>query len=244
MDSALDSTAKSIADKVIARAAKDRRRFRRVRLSLAGRVYIPTTEEEAMCAIESISPGDASILCELKREPSGRAVLYLDGLGRFEGPIVRRIQDGFVMTFICSAQKRERLAEQLTLELNRELVDERDLRRHDRVEAASGSYAMFTRATGEQAKCEVLDLSLTGVSIRTDVKPAVGEHILIGQRAGRVARHHANGIGVEFLGVANNAGATPERLPQGLGIYHVPPRESAARSAAGFAPGFAKASGQ
>jgi hypothetical protein len=29
----------------------------------------------------------------------------------------------------------------------------------------------------------------------------VGEHILIGHRAGRVARHHGDGIGVEFLGV-------------------------------------------
>ena len=32
------------------------------------------------------------------------------------------------------------------------------------------------------------------------MKPPVGEHVLIGNRAGRVARHHGNGIGIEFLG--------------------------------------------
>jgi hypothetical protein len=195
-------------EKVLARAANERRRFRRVHIAVAGRLYIPATQEEAICTIEDISPGDASILCELHREPQGRAVIYLDGLGRFEGPVVRSKPGGFVMTFACSHQKREKLAEQLTLELNRHLLSDTDVRRHDRVETGSGSFTHFTRYTGEQIRCEVLDLSLTGVSVKTDVKPSVGEHILIGNRAGRVARHHAEGIGVEFLGLAasNTAG--------------------------------------
>jgi hypothetical protein len=105
------------------------------------------------------------------------------------------------MTFSCSLQKREKLADQLTLEMNRHLLSETELRRYDRVEAASGSFTHYTRSTGEQIRCEVLDLSLTGVSVRTELRPPVGEHILIGHRAGRVARHHGDGIAVEFLGV-------------------------------------------
>ena len=128
--------------------------------------------------------------------------------------MVRTKPGGFVMTFTCSAQKREKLADQLMLELNRHLLSEADLRRHDRVEAAAGSYTHFTRSTGEQIRCEVLDLSLTGVSVRTDSKPPVGEHILIGHRAGRVARHHTDGIGVEFLGLAVAQANTLERQPQ------------------------------
>jgi hypothetical protein len=140
------------------------------------------------------------LICELKNVPQGRAVIYLDELGRFEGPVVRGAEGGFVMTFSCSRQKREKLVDQLTLELNRHLLDDSDLRKYDRVEAQAGSYAYFTRSTGDQIRCEVLDLSLTGLSVRTDIKPPVGEHILIGNRAGRVARHHSDGIGVEFLG--------------------------------------------
>ena len=191
---------KNLGDQVIARAKKERRRFRRVRVSLAGQLYIPATQEEAVCTVEDISAGDATLLCELKNEPQGRAVIYLDGLGRFEGPVVRAKEGGFVMSFSCSLQKREKLVDQLTLELNRHLLDESDLRKYDRVEAQTGSYTHFTRSTGDQVRCEVIDLSLTGLSIRTDIKPPVGEHVLIGNRAGPVARHHGNGIGIEFLG--------------------------------------------
>jgi len=106
------------------------------------------------------------------------------------------------MTFSCSLQKREKLADQLTLEVNRHLLGDSDLRRYDRVEAVSGSYTHFTRSTGEQVRCEVLDLSLTGVSVRTEHRPPVGEQIRIGHRAGRVARHHADGMGVEFHGLS------------------------------------------
>jgi len=195
---------------VIARALKERRRFRRVHLAVAGRLFVPATQEEAICTIEDISPGDAAVLCQLQQEPHGRVVIYLESMGRFEGPIIRRTPAGFVMAFACSVQKRERLADQLTLELNRHLLSESDLRRYDRVEAASGSYTHFTRSTGEQVRCEVLDLSLTGVSVRSDTRPPMGEHILIGHRAGRIARHHADGVGIEFLGLAS-APANAER---------------------------------
>ena len=200
---------------IIARALKERRRFRRVHLAVAGRLYVPATQEETVCTIEDISPGDAAVLCQLEQEPFGRVVIYLETMGRFEGPIVRRTKTGFVMAFSCSLQKRERLADQLTVELNRHLLSESDLRRYDRIEAASGSYTHFTRSSGEQIRCEVLDLSLTGVSVRCEKRPPVGEHILIGHRAGRVARHHSEGIGIEMFGLtaAPASGERNEGVP-------------------------------
>jgi hypothetical protein len=197
-----ESRGNEAGQKVIARALKERRRFRRVRVSIAGRLYIPATEEEAICTVEDISPGDASLLCELREEPKGRAVIYLDTLGRFEGPIVRTRRGAFIMTFTCSLQKREKLADLLMLEMNRHLLSDAELRGYERVDAGAGSFTHFLRSNGEQTRCEVMDLSLSGVSVRSDIKPPVGEHILIGHRAGRVARHHEAGIGIEFLGAA------------------------------------------
>lgn len=209
MNNSDESRTREAGQKVIARALKERRRFRRVNITSTGRLYIPATQEETICTVEDISPGDASILCELRQEPKGRAVIYLETFGRFEGPIIRAKSGSFVMTFSCSLQKREKLADQLTLEMNRHLLSESDLRRFDRVEASSGSFTHYTRSTGEQIRCEVLDLSMTGVSVRTELKPPVGEHVLIGHRAGRIARHHMDGIAVEFLGVT----ATPPESP-------------------------------
>ena len=140
-----ESRTKEAGQKVVERALKERRRFRRVRVAVTGRLYVPANEEEAICTVQDISPGDASLLCELKQEPKGRAVIYLETLGRFEGPIVRAKNGGFVMTFSCSLQKREKLADLLTLELNRHLLSETDLRRFDRVDAGAGNYTHFTR---------------------------------------------------------------------------------------------------
>jgi hypothetical protein len=215
--------------KVIERASKERRRFRRVSINVTGRLYVPATEEEAMCTVQDISPGDVALRCDLKEEPTGRAVIYLDNLGRFEGPIIRSANGGFVMTFSCSLQKREKLADQLTLEVNRHLLGDTDLRRYDRIEAVSGSYTHFTRSTGEQIRCEVLDLSLTGVSVRTEHRPPVGEHILIGHRAGRVARHHTDGMGIEFLGLSFAPGSETD-TPQSADLTP-PSRPIAAKPA-------------
>jgi len=91
MSSSEDNKSKEAGQKVIARAQKERRRFRRVHVAITGRLYIPATQEEAICTVEDISPGDACLLCELREEPKGRAVIYLDTLGRFEGPILLEV---------------------------------------------------------------------------------------------------------------------------------------------------------
>ncbi|MBV9045106.1 MAG: hypothetical protein JO348_05225, partial [Alphaproteobacteria bacterium] len=48
------------------------------------------------------------------------------------------------------------------------------------------------------------DLSPTGVSVKTALKPPVGEFVLIGRLAGRVARHHEHGIGIQFVGLTES----------------------------------------
>ena len=239
MSSTEDSRAKEAGQKVIARAMKERRRFRRVHVAITGRLYIPATQEEAICTVDDISPGDACLTCDLKQDPKGRAVIYLDTLGRFEGPIVRTRRGGFVVTFSCSLQKREKLADQLTLEMNRHLLGEADLKGYDRVQPATGSFTHFTRSTGEQIRCEVLDLSLTSVSVRTEQKPPVGEHILIGHRAGRVARHHDEGIGIEFLGLSLAAASAADGAPAAA-----PKRQIPAQQTRGAAPASAALGGR
>ena len=72
------------------------------------------------------------------------------------------------------------------------------LRRHER--SSQKGFAKFTRADGQIINCEIMDMSVGGVSLKTDVKPPIGEFVLIAQIAGRVARHHADGIGIEFVG--------------------------------------------
>ena len=54
-----------------------------------------------------------------------------------------------------------------------------------------------------------MDISASGVSLKTDVRPAIGEFVLIAQMAGRIARHHEQGIGIEFVGQEKTQNAEP-----------------------------------
>jgi hypothetical protein len=184
-------------EELIAQAKSERRRFKRVPVEISGRLFVPAENQEAVCKVLDMSPGGARIGSEVVPASGSQVVVYIDGFGRFEGKVARPVEGGFGIEFSCSAHKRERVAEQLTLYLNGGKIEESTLRRHDRT--ATKGMARFTRANGDVVNCEVLDLSLSGVSLITEIRPPVGEFVLIGQMAGRVARHHGSGIGIEFI---------------------------------------------
>src|SRR6266702_2369997 len=186
------------AEPVVAKAGAERRRFRRVEVGLPGRLFVPADSREARCTITDLSPGGAAVSCEIVLEAGASVVLYVDGIGRFEGKVVRAGTADFGVAFVCTPSKRERTAEQLILFLNKTLVDDNLSRRHER--SSRKGFAKFTRADGQIVHCEVTDIFVGGVSLKTEVKPAIGEFVLIAQVAGRVARHHADGIGIEFVG--------------------------------------------
>ena len=180
-----------------AKSPAERRRFRRVRLDLPGRLFLPADGEEAPCQIGDLSPGGANVTCALMPATGTQVVLYIDGFGRFEGQIVRRSGENFGVRFACTVLKRERIAEQLTLFLNNALVEGAMLRRE---RANHKEFAKFTRADGQITHCEIMDISAGGVSLRSDIRPGLGEFVLIANMAGRVVRHHDKGIDIEFVG--------------------------------------------
>jgi hypothetical protein len=194
---------------LIAKAKAERRRFRRVRVDLSGRLFVPADSRECHCKIVDMSPGGASIECDLALDADTQVVLYVDGFGRLEGSIVRAVDASFGVRFNCTAAKRDRIAEQMILLMNSNLLDESELRRHDRT--PTKGIARFTRADGQLVACEVLDLSVSGVSLKTNTRPPIGEFVLIGQMAGRIARHHEQGIGIEFVG-GTPSNITADRL--------------------------------
>lgn len=189
-------------DPVLARSRADRRRYRRVPVDLPGKLFVPATTEEFPCTVVDLSPGGASLTATADLAVETPVVLYANTFGRFEGTIVRHVGENIGLRFASTALKRERTAEQLTLFLNRGLLDESELRRDDRTPAKG--LTRFVRNDGQVVPCEVIDLSMSGISVKTDIRPAVGEFILIGQLAGRVARHHDNGIGIEFVGAGSD----------------------------------------
>jgi hypothetical protein len=49
----------------------------------------------------------------------------------------------------------------------------------------------------------VLDVSISGASVGTEVRPPVGSEVVLGRLRARVVRHHSEGLGLEFLDTQN-----------------------------------------
>ena len=58
---------------------------------------------------------------------------------------------------------------------------------------------------GVMIDVELLDLSISGASVRTPARPAIGEEIVLGKVRSIVRRHHADGISLQFLVVLDQA---------------------------------------
>jgi hypothetical protein len=61
---------------------------------------------------------------------------------------------------------------------------------------------VLTLESGESIACEILDISLTGASVKIDPKPALGVKVTVGRMVGKVVRRHEKGVGIVFTGPA------------------------------------------
>ena len=176
--------------------AHERRRFRRLPLVIGGRL-LDSAGREHDCRTADISPGDVRIVATTPPDVGERIVIYLDGIGRVSGKVARTCGEGEVaVIFDFSAHKREKLAEQLTLAINRDLGIEPE------PHAISGADAQLVKLqfeTGEAYDGEVIDFSLAGVTIRTRrAPPLIGVWVRVGAIYGRVARLTEDGFAIDF----------------------------------------------
>lgn len=180
-----------------AKLASEKRAYTRVPIALAGKVFFPASDAEQDCIVTNISLGGATLQCGASLTIGTELVLYLQGFDRFAGIVVRSDTEEAGMRFSCSEAKRERTAEKIVLYLSGILPHDTKVRRAER--AAVPAPRRFTRASGEVVGFEVRDISLTGASLKTAVRPPLGEIVMIGATAGRVTRHFDEGIALEFV---------------------------------------------
>ena len=183
------------------RAAPDRRRYKRVHLSLLGR-FMRQDEREYPCKLCDISIGGASIFSPIEVIMGECIIAYIDQLGRIEGNITRVFEDGFAMDIKATRHRKEKMAAQLTWLVNRRDLKIADERRHERI-SPKNDIVQLKLADGIVVQCRMLDVSLSGASIETTARPEIGNIVILGKLKTRVMRHHDTGIGVEFMDIQN-----------------------------------------
>ena len=177
---------------------QEQRRHKRVELEIGVR-FMLSDKTEYTGILSNVSAGGLSVLTEAQPEMGSLVIFYIDELGRFEGKVRRVVDSGFAAEFANSDSKRDRTADVLTWVLNKDLVSEDNQRKHPRSLLVKN--ASLQLSDGTKVPCQIMDMSLGGVFVKISDKPPMGEVIRIGQMEGRVVRHTAAGVGIEFMNV-------------------------------------------
>ena len=183
------------------RAVADRRLHPRVPTTLLGR-FMRANTQEYPCKMIDISVGGAALMAPVEPDAGEKIIAYFDQVGGLEGTVVRNFPGGFAIELIVTAHKREKLAATLMFMLNKHELPGIEGRRHERL-APTTKALPLTLSEGITITCAVLDVSLSGASVITAARPALGTMVKLGNLNTRVVRHHDKGIAVEFVDVQN-----------------------------------------
>jgi PilZ domain-containing protein len=114
----------------------DRRRYRRVPVSVVGR-FMRDDKQEYPCEVINMSAGGMALLSPVACANQERIVAYLDKFGRIEGVVVRSFDGGFAVRILASPAKCEKIANSLTWITNEKALGLTDKRSYERIAVAN-----------------------------------------------------------------------------------------------------------
>lgn len=163
-----------------------------------GRFMLPDMTEHACQVLDMSHQGATFITADIA--PRGLPIVaYLEDLGRVEVISSDPVEGGFRVNFSATGSRLERLTQRIDWVLQRgSTASGIDQRRHPRFEPKD-KHSVITLPDGRTYACEVMDISVSGAAIKTDVMPSMGTFIMVGRMKGRVVRYLENGVAIEFV---------------------------------------------
>lgn len=153
---------------------------------------------EHPCQVVDLTITGATFLTE-KVPPQGLAlVAYLEEVGRVEAISGETVQGGFTVKFSLTGSRLDRLQQRIDWLQKRVKGAEPEGRRHSRYEPTE-KQSQIALPDGRIYNCEVIDISLSGAAVKTDVMPSVGTFLMLGKMRGRVVRYLDQGVAIEFV---------------------------------------------
>lgn len=190
----------------------ERRQHPRFAITAKGR-FLAGDGTEHDCSIRDMSLGGIALNSDVEVSMGDHIIVYLDEFGRFEGNIVRIFGGGFAITTAISGPRRERLQARLdsiakgVSPAEAEAEAKRAFPRYAPKEAGMEESSVVTLEDGRTAPCRIVDMSLGGANVATELKAPLGSNVSIGRMKGRVVRHTAEGIAIEFTDIPERASA-------------------------------------
>jgi hypothetical protein len=165
---------------------------------LLGRFMLPDLSEHP-CQVSQLSIDGAVFGASFLPPPGLTIVAYIDGIGRVEGRCEGPVGSGFAVRFSHSGSRRSRFEKRLKwLSEAKAGHPDTEQRRTTRDEPKQ-NVSQIALSDGRSYACEVVDISLTGAAVKTDIMPTLGTQVMLGKMRGRVVRHIEHGVAIEFV---------------------------------------------
>jgi hypothetical protein len=162
-----------------------------------GRFMLPDMSEHP-CQVVDLTGTGATFLTQIVPAKGLAIVAYLEEVGRVEAVTSGTVNGGFSVTFSLTGSRLERLQQRIEWLQKRQVGEEPDGRRHARYEPSEKT-SQISLPDGRIYNCEVIDISLSGAAIKTEVMPSVGTFLMLGKMRGRVVRYLDQGVAIEFV---------------------------------------------
>lgn len=166
-------------------------------LQLTGK-FMAMDKQDYPCLVDTVSETHMTFLTVGPAVTNYNFICYMDVVGRVPGTIVRRIEGGFQATVNLTEARIARVMERLEWYQNHRQTQQQsgDARAHERQEAQV--QAELRLMNGATYPCEILDVSFSGMAIRTGIEISIGSPISVGSLSGVVVRAEGQNIGIKF----------------------------------------------
>lgn len=142
------------------------------------------------CRLQKMTPHALEIAAPVRGNIGEWVKVHFDTLGKFEGPIIRIGSRALVMRIVGTAEDRNKVAGKIAWMANKHTADGR---RHKRFTPANPDSAV-RQSNGAMAPCQIIDYSVSGAGVISDLEPPIGTVIKLGTVFGRVVRKLTGGL--------------------------------------------------
>ena len=185
---------------------QDRRRHRRVALALPGRFMLEDGSEHA-CECIDISAVGVRLRAAKAGAWGSRVVVYIEGVGRMEGHLVRRAPGWFAIETHPTLRKGERVEERIAGIA--EAIGESDERRRLSRKYLEQQAVRLVSADGRLHPAEIADISKEGAALLTEARLEPGARVRLDGRRAKVVRAFPGGLALAFEAAPEPAARRP-----------------------------------
>lgn len=173
------------------------------------------------CRLLEISPDGMSLIVPVQGRIGEQVETNFEEFGPLHGKISKKIWGGFALDIVATDDDRRTLAAKIAWLQKFHTRKVEDQRKHKRI-IPTKPLSIMIMVDGTYQKCLIIDVSVSGVAVSSEIMPDVGTALAIGRVVGKVVRHLPAGFAVQFLEthdlstIEHAINYVPREIPKGF----------------------------